>query len=362
MFRRGGLNVWLVSGWLLGAIFPLPARGQVEKLPAITSPAPPADLNRTGPRKTDFAAGPGRSVMNVRADDRPSYGSFFDEAAWPNPPSFEPLPSNAPLPGPLSLEPAAHCYRWQLLPEGLIYRSYLAGGKESRIASHWVHSEDLGWIWDAALGGRVGLIRYGTDDEIYPEGWQLDLEAAVFPRLDLALEHDRELVAADFRVGVPWTVRQGPWEAKLAYYHLSSHLGDEFIETHPLATRINYVRDCVVLGVALRPHPDLRLYTEAGWAFNSDGGAQPWEFQFGLDYSPLQPSGILGAPFFAVNGHLREEVDFGGGLTVQTGWQWRGRTGHLLRAGVYYFNGMSDQRQFFADHEELIGLGLWYDY
>ena len=56
-------------------------------------------------------------------------------------------------------------------------------------------------------------------------------------------------------------------------------------------------------------------------------------------------------------------VDFGGHVVVQTGWQWRGLgAGHLMRFGVEYLNGKSRQFQFLDEHEEQIGLGLWYDY
>ena len=37
-------------------------------------------------------------------------------------------------------------YSWQLLPDGLMYPSYLAGEREPRIGSEWVHDERLGWI------------------------------------------------------------------------------------------------------------------------------------------------------------------------------------------------------------------------
>ena len=48
---------------------------------------------------------------------------------------------------------------------------------------------------------------------------------------------------------------------------------------------------------------------------------------------------------------------------TEAGWQWRGReSDHLLRVGMQYFNGKSSQYSFFDEHEELIGLGLWYDY
>ena len=41
---------------------------------------------------------------------------------------------------------------------------------------------------------------------------------------------------------------------------------------------------------------------------------------------------------------------------------WRGNTGHLLRIGMQYFNGTSDQAQFYQTFEEQIGAGLWYDF
>ena len=251
-------------------------------------------------------------------------------------------------------------WTWQILPDGLMYRSYLAGVKESRIASSWVHEKDMGWLWEATLGGRVGLLRLGTSDPFHPEGFQLDIEGAAFPRLDL--DDGRDLISVDFRFGVPLTYRQGPWEAKFAYYHQSSHLGDEFIERNPMVTRINFSRDVLVLGGAIRPIESIRLYAEVGWAFFSDF-SDPWEFQFGAEYSPTWSTDCCGAPFLAVGSHLREEVDFGGYLVVQVGWQWRGLgPGHLMRAGVEYLNGKGRQFQFLNEHEEQIGLGVWYDY
>lgn len=251
-------------------------------------------------------------------------------------------------------------WTWQLLPDGVIYRSYLAGTRESRFASHWIREQRGGSLWDVTLGGRAGILRYGTVDPLRPQGWQLDIEGAAFPRL--TLDRYRDLVSADFRFGVPLSFRRNWWETRFAYYHLSSHLGDEYLLGNPGAVRINYVRDALVWGLAFWPCDDLRLYAEAGYAFYISGGAQPWEFQFGIDYSPGGPTGALGVPFFAVNTRLREEVDFGGNLTVQTGWLWRGQDGDLLRCGFHYQNGHSDQLQFHTEHEEQYAIGVWYDF
>lgn len=251
-------------------------------------------------------------------------------------------------------------WHWQWLPDGLIFPGYMASGRESRMGSVWSFEKDHGWLWDVALGGHVGIARYGDDDPDLPYGWQLDMEGAAFPRLDL--DSDRQMMCTDFRFGVPLSVRQGCLESKLAYYHLSSHLGDDFLLENPGYLPVNYVRDTVVWAVGLRIVENIRAYAEAGYAFYRKGGSEPWEFQFGVDWSRVRPDSFFGSPFFAVNGRIREEVDFGGNLTAQVGWQRRGEGGNLLRLGFQYFNGKTDAYQFFNQHEEQFGIGLWYDF
>ncbi len=257
--------------------------------------------------------------------------------------------------------PSEGYWSWQLLPDGLIYKSYLAGVKESRISGVWAHDARLGWFLDVTLGGRVGILRYGSHDNLHPQGWQVDIEGAAFPRINLTENWD--LDSADFRFGVPITYGIGRYQMKIAGYHLSSHVGDEYLVRNPNYQRINFSRDVLVWGHSYYPTDNLRVYGEVGYAVREDGGSKPWEFQFGGEFSPGYPTGIQGAPFAAVNAHLREEVDFGGEFVAQAGWSWRGRrTRHLFRTGVQYLTGKSNQYQFFRRNEDQIGFGLWYDY
>ena len=249
---------------------------------------------------------------------------------------------------------------WQILPEGLIYHSYLAGAKEPRFSTQWLHEKNEGWLADTTLGGRVGLLRYGTEGPAVVQGFQVDFEGAVMLRQDLDLELD--VVAMDFRGGLPVTFGFGRYQTKLAYYHLSSHLGDEFMLKNPV-TRINFSRDVLVWGNSYFLTDDLRIYGEVGWAFYSNGGSDPWEIQFGIDYSPACALGPCGAPYFALNGHLRQEVDFGGNFVAQAGWQWRRVVGGpRFRFGAQYYNGKSSQYEFFDTFEQQLGLGFWYDF
>jgi hypothetical protein len=251
-------------------------------------------------------------------------------------------------------------YEWQLLPDGIVFPAGLANPKESRLGTQIFNRTGDGALWDSTLGGRIGLVRWGTPEAQWPQGWQLDVEGSAQVRLDP--DENLDLRSTDYRVGVPLTYGYGPHRWKLAYYHLCAHLGDEFIAAHPQFAHVNFVRDALTLGYAWYATERLRLYGEVGWAMSSEV-SEPWEVLFGIDYAPSRPTGPRGAPFAAIYGHLRQELQFSGNLAVQAGWAWRAdQSTHLLRLGFYYYNGASNQYSFFRTFEQQIGGGLWYDF
>ncbi|QDU57977.1 DUF1207 domain-containing protein [Aeoliella mucimassa] len=249
----------------------------------------------------------------------------------------------------------------QLMPDGLIYRSYMAGPRESKFQLNTLEETGTGQtLWDVILGGRRGVWRYGSFDTLHPEGWQLDMEGAALVRLNL--DNERDVDSSDFRFGVPLTYGSGKWQTKFGYYHLSSHLGDELIVRTPGATRKNYVRDAIIFGLSYNPTPSWRLYGETAYAFFTAGGAEPWEFQFGAEYAKPGVTGRAGTPFFATNGHLRQEIDFGGDYTAQVGWLWRGGSGSQFRTGFNFQTGHSNYYQWYNESEKQFGWAIWYDY
>jgi hypothetical protein len=276
------------------------------------------------------------------------------------------LPSSAPFPwdafpheqSATSDEP----WSWMVVPTGLMYTSYMAGEREPRLSTMFLHESGGQALWDNALGGRAGIVRYGNSSSIFPEGWQLDVEGAAFVRL--LPDSERDVQATDYRGGVPLTYRRGPFQWKFGYYHISSHLGDEFLLKNPGIERRNYVRDALVMGVGYFPVEPVRLYFEVGNAcIFTSGGAEPWEIQTGFEYDTHRATGIRGEPFFGANLLLREEYDWGGNLNVLAGWQWRSRqSGHVFRAGLQYFNGKNSQTSFLNDSQQLFGGGIRYDF
>lgn len=251
-------------------------------------------------------------------------------------------------------------WTWQILPSGVIYRSYLASPKESRMRSVMHHDRNQGAIWDITLGGRMGLWRYGSMGDSRPVGFQLDIEGSAQVRLDR--EHREDLISTDYRFGVYGTWGSEVYQMRFGYYHISSHLGDEFLLNNLGFDRLNYVRESLLWGHSLYLSPDCRVYAEAGFAFVYNV-TQPWEFQFGAEYSPACGTWVRGAPFAAVNYHIRQDVGYDGSVVVQTGWAWRGTPASgLFRIGVEYFHGREEQYSFFRGHQDKVGFGVWYDF
>jgi hypothetical protein len=259
---------------------------------------------------------------------------------------------------------------WQMLPNNLIYTSYLAGPKEPRIGSVMYYDTNPGVfdptkregvLWDTTLGGRASILRYGSDSVVHPQGFEVQIEGAAFVRLDP--EDDRDFRSGDYRFGVPLVYGIGRWQTKLAYYHNSAHLGDEAMLRYPWFPRVNYVRDCFVWGNSYYLYDWMRIYGEVGWAFYNAGGSEPWEGQFGVELIQARPTGPLGAPFLAVNGMSRQELDWGGNVCVQAGWAWRGRRSEkLFRLGFEYLYGSDPQYEFVFYNQNRYGFGVWYDF
>lgn len=256
-------------------------------------------------------------------------------------------------------------YEWTLLPAGPVYKSYMAGVKESRLSAHLMKITDDNWMLDGTLGGRFGVMRWGRDSAtgFLAEGVQWDIEGSAQVRLDIPEEVD--VRAVDFRAGtqLTWSYADNPaHRSRFGYYHLSSHLGDEFLLKNPTYPRLNYAHDLLIFGHSYYITPKLRVYGEVGWAFYHLV-ADPWEFQFGVEWAPTRATGFWGEPFLAVGCHLREEVNFGGSFVVQTGWAWVGEIpGRTFRMGLHYHNGDSTQNSFYNNFEQQIGFGIWYDF
>ena len=361
----GHRELWtLATLLLLGVLLPRPLRADSPRWAdeqmllrwpvALGANHPPEPETVLPPGRVSISDGSVQAGHSVATVEAPDPGVAQIEHSQPA--AYAPA-----SPWPANPNGCSVCEDWYILPAGILYPSYIAGEKEPRMGAAWLVEKDRGSVLEESIGGRMGLLRYGTPGAINPQGFQWDLEAAALLRQDP--EFDLDVEAADFRIGSVLTWKRGPTATKFGYYHLSSHLGDEYVLRNPGFNRINYVRDALLLGVRQHLRPDLQIYGEVAYSFHTDGGAEPLELQFGMEYHGVDGTNRTSAPFAAINGHLREEFDFGGSVNIIAGWEWRGRySNRRFRLGGQYYNGKEIQWSFFNESVSFAGVGVWYDF
>ncbi len=114
-------------------------------------------------------------------------------------------------------------------PPGDLFRPLVADPKQPRFfISIRRYDTDVETIASAAVGygETFGLVQY--EGVRAGDGLQVGIDGALFAQFNLD-EDSKDLVNADYSIGVPMTYRQGPYSARLRLYHQSSHLGDEFL-------------------------------------------------------------------------------------------------------------------------------------
>lgn len=217
----------------------------------------------------------------------------------------------------------------------------------------------------AALGHRIPVARLRRETPDGP-GVRLEFETGVFSRFFLE-NPKRDLINTDFRVGAPLTVAFENWEARLVLLHVSSHLGDDYLDRFdpPFSTTS---RDALSLLVARRLASRVRIYGGGDYNFHRNRGVERTVLEAGLEWDrrldpdpPAAPSGpgidVTAWPFAAADFRIDDLTDriatalvAGVGLRVET------VTLRLeARGGV----GPSPMGQFRFTDERYAGLGLW---
>lgn len=251
---------------------------------------------------------------------------------------------------------------WSAFPRTLLWEPPLAGLREPRFLglpnglSNAVTDDTV----DFAIGNTLGLWRYQPPHSSLQV--QLDVFAVVYSRF---AEYDY-FVAADFRAGVPVTFAYGPWHAKVAYEHTSTHLGDETMARLNLQP-FNYIKEEVVFALGRYFFDQqLRLYGQFGYAYYQRVPGDPARARFDLggEWVRRRATGRLGQPFAAANLEFNGSNDYDPSLSVQLGWLWRDPSRRLAQGRVFaqYYTGYSPLGQFFQTRENWFGAGFAVDY
>lgn len=187
---------------------------------------------------------------------------------------------------------------------------------------------------------------------------QIGLQGAVFAVFNLDAP-SFDLVNADYWIGIPVSVRRGPFSYLARIYHQSSHLGDEFLLGNPDVPRINLsYEDLEVL--TSYEYKRWRFYGGGGVIINSEPNLDPLHLQAGVEYrqpSPFSNWQMVGAADLQAT----QDQDWHGNASFQFGTAYDGRANREIRFMLEHYRGFSPNGQFYNDRLRYTGLGIYFD-
>ena len=208
-------------------------------------------------------------------------------------------------------------------------------------------------------GGRFGMIRIGP---ARPDGrsWQVSIEAGFDAIFDSQNRLDVVGWDGNYALTVT-TASSSPVALKFAVLHVSAHVGDEHQERTG-RERINYTREELSVGAAVRWSPRWRAYGETGVAYRlGHPSLEPWRLQWGVEYeSGPGPCGQRFACYAAADVSAMEERDWRVDVTIDLGIVVRGG-GRASRIFLEWHDGRPTVSEFFRNTMSSLSLGLKID-
>jgi hypothetical protein len=261
------------------------------------------------------------------------------------------------LPRPAVAQPADG---WTLFPTERIFTAPLADQKQPRThVTYQAYQRGDQSIPIASVGYGMdwGFAARGTEESAI----QIGVDGAVFAVFNLDAP-SMDLINADYFVGIPIDYRRGQWSLRVRPFHLSSHLGDEFLlypQPRDPVERINVSFEAVETLLSWESG-SWRIYGGGFSVFHSTAEIMEDRAQVGLEYRG-SPFGRAGARWIAGldvqeadSANADPDFSFKGGIELVPPGKTRG-----LQLLLEYYDGRAPHGQFGIEEEvEYWGVGM----
>lgn len=265
----------------------------------------------------------------------------------------------------VNAEPTLIRPRNEFLPKGHLFEPILLDPLEAQtygsfLPGYWTEGQKyVGSIVPFAFGFAKPFYRRTTDAG-RAEEWVLDL--ASFTQFEAY--HDdklnkarRQIMNTDYKISIIYNIRRGLNNYRIRVYHLSSHLGDDYIYrnnlTAPSPNSVNYELLDVTYSRVVN---NWRLYGGAGVVLRKTEERKPMSAQLGVFYK--RPSAKATRLVGGVDVKFWQQTDFRPGIHGGIGFE-LGRTQNNLTFLLEGYSGFRPYSQFENQQTSWIGIGLY---
>jgi hypothetical protein len=220
---------------------------------------------------------------------------------------------------------------------------------------HYIDDPELKTVGSTSFGETFPILRGDL-----PAGqWEVGFQAAVFAIFDLDAP-SKDLINADYWVGIPLVYRLDGFSVLTRFFHQSSHLGDEFLLRNR-TTRINLSYEQLDTILSQEVGRWLRVYGGGGYLFDQDpSDLKRWSTQVGAELqSPWAFLGEVVRPLAAIDVQNHEETNWDSDVSVRAGFQLESPSFKSTKLQLLgeYFDGHSPNGQFFERTIRYVGFG-----
>lgn len=237
-------------------------------------------------------------------------------------------------------------------------------------------------IGDEVVGNRVVPVSLGDiftvyrwHHVVYGGDLELGLTSGIWSVFNIDggtpnIAEGTELVNTDFFFGIVMNYANDRWSSRFRLYHISSHLGDEFLVNNPGYDRVNPSLEAIDIFVSYQATFGLRVYVGPGVIFHWDESykLKPMYIQYGLEYRFLGTrflqQKLYGTVFAGAHGQNYQYQDWGYDGTYVLGYEWSKLQGigRKMRVYVQYHHGYSQEGQFSREKSSYISYLLSYGF
>jgi Protein of unknown function (DUF1207) len=249
------------------------------------------------------------------------------------------------------------------------------------IGSPRVISYTLGYrSGDEVCGNKCADFSLGDDFPIYR--WldvgggdlQIGIEACIWtvfnfnPHPDIA--GGTELVNTDYYGGIPITYARNKWSFRLRGFHISSHLGDEFLINHPGFHRVNPSNEVIDFFVSYQAKDAIRLYAGPAFIVHSDPTFKwkPLYIEYGTEVrflgTKFVKQRLYGTLYLTLHFRNMQELDWNFDGTYRGGYEFSKLQGigRKVRAYIEYHHGYSYEGQFSKMRDHYMQYNISYGF
>jgi hypothetical protein len=241
----------------------------------------------------------------------------------------------------------------------------------------------IGWrSGDRVCGCKAINISLGDDFAIYrwmDAFWHGDLQIGIESGIWSVFNMDpgdpnpaggTELINTDFYFGIPLTYARDKWSFRFRIYHISGHLGDEYIINHPGVHRVNPSIEAVDFFTSYQVTEAFRVYVGPGAYVHSDHSYRwkPLYIEYGTE---LRFAGhkfyyqkLHGTFFLAMHWRNLEQLHYNFDGTYRAGYEFSKLQGigRKLRLFIGYHHGYSLEGQFAKERTRYFEYDLNYGF